>query len=126
MRTITLSEEGKAPFENYNDLQDFLDALDKEALEIWNTKLSQDVADNHALHAAIALYCKEMNIDQIPEDESLMHHLYTKLSLSISLHHNVKEGTLIQKGRMSMLNDDATFSMSQSGIDKVEKMIGKK
>lgn len=115
-----------APFTNYNDLQDFLDALDLKTLEVWDKKFSKDEPDPDGIQAAIAIYFKEMDIEEMTQDEDVIAKLYDGLKLSIGLTHNVRLGVMTQKGRLMITNgESATFRMTPKGIAQAEKMLKK-
>lgn len=112
----------------YNNFEDFLNSHSLEDLERFSESENNNDEEifPYLAENIKAIYINEMAIDQFPDDNELLIKLFPEFLISISIFCNIKVGHIeIKSGKLTLINNNATFALTKKGIDSVEKMIKK-
>src|SRR5438445_377432 len=119
-----ITSHGMLPFIQFADLQNYLDSLSLKELQELDNKLSKDDTHPDLIRAAMAIYVRELGVDTISLTKKEIANICTHFKISVGLMHNVRIGHIkIIKGRMLMINDTASFMLTDQGIKSVEAKL---
>ncbi len=108
------------------DLQSFLDEMPLEQVqdlhEVCSMEKPTPQQSVNVLNFLKKVYESEMDVE-FTLDEKLIEYVCKDLNLKLALYINVRSGDMvIKKGRIGLIKDDASFSLTPQGIKKVESM----
>lgn len=120
---FSITAYGALPYLQFPDLQAYFDSLSLKDLKLWDKKASQDEVHPDLIHAAMAIYCRELGSDSVSLTQDEIAEITDKFFIAVGLYHNVRIGQMrIVKGRMSLTNDNCSFALTDAGIKYVEAM----